>query len=181
MQITNTTIPEVLLFEPKTHFDERGYFMETFRASYFSDRDLEHQFVQDNQSFSVKGTLRGLHCQRHNPQGKLVRVVSGEIFDVAVDIREGSPFLGQWVGEYLSSDNHRQLWIPPGFAHGFYVTSETAVIAYKCSGYYCAEDEVTILWRDPSLSIHWPIYGSEPLLSAKDSAGLTFNEFRSLA
>ena len=169
MKITATAIPDVLLFEPQVHGDERGYFLETFRESHFSERGINLRFVQDNQSKSGQGILRGLHYQLKFPQGKLVRVLSGEIFDVAVDIRKSSPTFGKWVGELLSADNKRQLWVPPGFAHGFYVTSESAEIAYKCTEYYHPEDDYSLLWNDPAIAITWPLLGEQPQLSDKDS------------
>ena len=168
MIITETRIPEVLLFQPHTHGDDRGFFMETFRLSHFRDRGLEVEFVQDNHSRSRRNTLRGLHFQLNKPQGKLVRVLSGEVFDVAVDLRRSSPTFGRWVGEYLSSENNKQFWIPPGFAHGFYVTSDTADLAYKCTDYYSPGDDHSLLWSDPDIGIEWPNHAEEPLLSEKD-------------
>ena len=168
MIITETSIPEVLLFQPRTHGDDRGFFMETFRLSYFRDRGLEVEFVQDNHSRSRRNTLRGLHFQLDKPQGKLVRVLSGEVFDVAVDLRRSSPTFGRWVGDYLSSENNKQLWIPPGFAHGFYVTSDTADLAYKCTDYYSPGDDHSLLWSDPDIGIEWPNHAEEPFLSEKD-------------
>ena len=169
MKVTETSLPDVLLFEPAVHGDHRGYFMETFRASHFEARGLAVNFVQDNQSRSSRGTLRGLHYQLEFPQGKLVRVVSGEIFDVAVDIRRSSTTFGKWVGVVLSSENRQQLWVPPGFAHGFCVLSESAEICYKCTEYYHAEDDRALRWNDPGIGIHWPLDG-DPLLSEKDRA-----------
>jgi len=169
MQITPTAIADVLVFAPQVHGDERGYFLETFRESHFKERGIDLSFVQDNQSKSGQGILRGLHYQLKFPQGKLVRVLSGEIFDVAVDIRKSSPTFGQWVGETLSADNKKQLWVPPGFAHGFYVTSESAEISYKCTEYYHPEDDYSLLWNDPALAIEWPLVSAEPQLSEKDS------------
>ena len=169
MKITDTAVPGVLIFQPTMHADDRGFFMETFRSSHFATRGLEFDFVQDNQSHSKKGTLRGLHFQRERPQGKLVRVLSGEVFDVAVDIRKGSSTFGKWVGEYLSSDNNRQLWVPPGFAHGFYVISPVADLVYKCTDYYQKDDEISVSWSDPALAIEWPLNGQVPLLSERDS------------
>ena len=168
MIIHETIIPDVLLFEPKKHEDDRGVFMETFRSSYFKERGLHFDFVQDNQSRSKRGTLRGLHFQHSNPQGKLVRVLAGEVFDVAVDIRESSTTFGKWVGVYLSCENNKQLWVPPGFAHGFLVTSDTADLAYKCTDYYHSGDEFSLLWSDPDVAIDWPNLGQKPLLSPKD-------------
>ena len=168
MLVKETAIPDVLVLQPALHGDDRGFFMETFRASHFKERGLEFNFVQDNQSRSKKGTLRGLHFQGERPQGKLVRVLSGEVFDVAVDIRKESPTFGKWVGEYLSSENNKQLWVPPGFAHGFYVTSQVADLAYKCTDYYMKDDEFSLLWSDPDLAIEWPCQGKAPLLSERD-------------
>jgi dTDP-4-dehydrorhamnose 3,5-epimerase len=168
MNILPTAIPEVLLFEPTVHGDERGYFMETWRKSYFEELNIHLDFVQDNQSKSTQGTLRGLHYQLQHPQGKLVRVISGEIFDVAVDMRASSTSFGQWVGATLSAENKQQLWVPPGFAHGFYVTSSSAEISYKCTEYYHGEDDHSLLWNDPQLAIKWPLVNPQPLLSEKD-------------
>ena len=168
MIITETDIPEVLLLEPHTHGDDRGFFMETFRLSHFRERGLEVEFVQDNHSRSRRNTLRGLHFQLNKPQGKLVRVLSGEVFDVAVDLRRSSPTFGRWVGEYLSSENNKQLWIPPGFAHGFYVTSDVADLVYKCTDYYSPGDDHSLLWSDPDIGIEWPNHTEEPFLSEKD-------------
>ena len=168
MQQLKTKIPGVFLFEPTVHEDERGYFMESFRLSQFSDITCDINFVQDNQSKSRQGTLRGLHYQVNYPQGKLVRVLSGEIFDVAVDLRRSSPTFGKWVGEKLSSLNKKQLWIPEGFAHGFYVMSEEAEIFYKCTEYYHPEDDYSLLWNDPAVGIEWPNENREPILSEKD-------------
>ncbi|WP_432462969.1 dTDP-4-dehydrorhamnose 3,5-epimerase [Agarivorans sp. QJM3NY_33] len=176
MKVINTKIPDVKIIEPKVFGDERGFFMETWNQKQFEElvTGKPTKFVQDNHSKSKKGILRGLHYQTENTQGKLVRVVSGEVFDVAVDIRKGSPTLGQWVGEYLSSENKRQLWIPEGFAHGFYVTSDEAEFVYKCTDYYNPRVERVILWCDETLAIDWPVF-SEPLLSNKDMMGIKFN------
>ena len=171
MKISATAIADVWLLEPTLHGDERGYFMETFRASHFADRGIDLHFVQDNHSRSLQGTLRGLHYQRQFPQGKLARTLCGEVFDVAVDIRRGSPTFGQWVGEILSAENRKQLWIPPGFAHGFYVLSAVAELAYKCTDYYHPEDEHSIAWNDPAIGIQWPLVAGEPRLSARDRQG----------
>lgn len=170
MKIEATSLPDVLLLEPRVHGDARGYFMETFRQSWFAERGIDAVFVQDNQSRSAQGILRGLHYQLEFPQGKLVRVLSGEVYDVAVDLRRTSPTFRHWVGVTLSSDNHRQLWVPPGFAHGFYVTSAAAEIAYKCTEYYHPEDDHSLRWNDPELGIEWPLVKAEPILSAKDAA-----------
>lgn len=171
MQAIRTAIPDVLIIEPKVFGDARGFFYESFNAKAFQEATgLDVPFVQDNHSKSVKGVLRGLHYQIQQPQGKLVRVVAGEVFDVAVDIRKNSPTFGKWVGELLSGENKRQLWIPPGFAHGFVVLSETAEFLYKTTDYYAPQFERCIAWNDPDLAISWPVAG-EPLLSPKDAAG----------
>jgi dTDP-4-dehydrorhamnose 3,5-epimerase len=172
MKIIETSIPEVKIIEPKVFGDERGFFMETWNERAFSEAGIDANFVQDNHSRSVKNTLRGLHYQVKQPQGKLVRVTRGEVFDVAVDLRTKSPTFGQWVGKYLSEENNRMLWVPPGFAHGFLVTSETADFQYKCTDFYAPEYERTILWNDPVLAIDWGIkHENTLLLSAKDKAG----------
>ena len=172
MKATRLAIPEVVLIEPKVFGDARGFFFESFNQKAFNDATgTNHQFVQDNHSRSSKGVLRGLHYQIQQPQGKLVRVVRGAVFDVAVDIRKSSPTFGQWVAEELSEDNHRQLWVPPGFAHGFMVLSETAEFLYKTTDYYAPVYERCIVWDDPDLAIDWPNIGMAPLLSAKDFAG----------
>ncbi len=170
MNIIPTAIPEVKLLEPKVFGDERGFFMETFRDEWFRQYVCERTFVQENHSKSTQGVLRGLHYQTENTQGKLVRVVVGEVFDVAVDMRRSSPTFGQWVGEILSADNKRQLWVPEGFAHGFYVLSETAEFVYKCTDYYNPQAEHSLLWNDATVGIDWHLIG-EPSLSAKDLAG----------
>ena len=173
MNIVDTKIPEVKIIEPKVFGDDRGFFLETFQAvRYASVIGDGLTFVQDNHSRSCKGVLRGLHFQKNKPQGKLVRVVTGEVFDVAVDIRKGSVTFGQWVGVLLTGDNKKQFWVPPGFAHGFVVLSDTADFEYKCTDYYDPSDEGAICWNDPDLAIDWPI-DFEPSLSAKDlEAGL---------
>ncbi|MEX0619731.1 MAG: dTDP-4-dehydrorhamnose 3,5-epimerase [Pseudohongiellaceae bacterium] len=176
MKITPTAIPDVLILEPQVHGDHRGYFMETWRKSVFEELGIAAEFVQDNQSRSGQGILRGLHYQRRNPQGKLVRVLSGEIFDVAVDLRQQSPTFGQWAGVTLSADDHRQLWVPPGFAHGFYVVSSSADIMYKCTAYYAPGDEYGLRWNDPELGIDWPLVDAEPVLSARDAEAALFSE-----
>ena len=170
MNIIPTAIPEVKLLEPKVFGDERGFFMETFRDEWFRQYVCERTFVQENHSKSTQGVLRGLHYQTENTQGKLVRVVVGEVFDVAVDMRRSSPTFGQWVGEILSADNKRQLWVPEGFAHGYYVLSETAEFVYKCTDYYNPQAEHSLLWNDATVGIDWHLIG-EPSLSAKDLAG----------
>ena len=169
--VTPTAIPDVLVFTPKVFGDERGFFLESFNARDF--RELggqEVDFVQDNHSKSVKGVLRGLHYQIQNPQGKLVRVVQGRVFDVAVDLRKSSPTFGRWVGEVISAENHKQVWIPPGFAHGFVVLSETAEFLYKTTDYWYPEHERCLLWNDPAVGVKWPI-NSAPQLAAKDAVG----------
>jgi len=161
-------LPEVLVVEPDVFRDDRGFFLEVWHERKFRDGGLPAAFVQDNQSFSQRGTLRGLHAQIRRPQGKLVRAVVGEIFDVAVDIRPDSPTFGRWAGETLSGDNFRQLYVPPGFAHGFCVTSESAHVQYKCTQLYDRDDEVAIAWNDPAIGIVWPV--AEPRLSPRDLA-----------
>lgn len=163
-----TEIPEVLLIEPEVFGDERGYFMESFQAKRYAEAGIDQPFVQDNLSFSLKGILRGLHYQHPNAQGKLVQVLQGEVFDAAVDIRRGSPTFGQWVGERLDARDHNQLWIPPGFAHGFVALSDTALFAYKCTDYYAPDSERGIRWDDPDIGIRWPIEPTE--ISGKDTA-----------
>ena len=176
MRATPTAIPDVLVIEPKVFGDERGFFYESYNEKVFREATgLNVQFVQDNHSKSAKNVLRGLHYQVQQAQGKLVRVVQGEVFDVAVDIRKDSKTYGQWVGEILSADNKKQLWIPPGLAHGFVVLSETAEFLYKTTDYYAPAHERCIAWNDPDLAIAWPIDGM-PSLSAKDAAGITFRE-----
>lgn len=160
-------IPEVILVEPEVHRDERGLFLETYHQRKFADGGVTAAFVQDNHSYSVRGTLRGLHAQLRRPQGKLVRVVQGEVFDVAVDIRRDSPTFGRWVSEVLSGESFRQLYVPPGFAHGFCVLSDSAHVLYKCTELYDREDEIGLVWNDSEVGISWPI--QDPLLSSKDS------------
>ena len=175
MKVINTKIPDVKIIEPTVFGDERGFFIETWQQKKFEElvTGKPTLFVQDNHSKSKKGILRGLHFQTENTQGKLVRVVSGEVFDVAVDVRKYSPTFGEWVGVYLSSDNKRQLWVPEGFAHGFYVTSDEAEFVYKCTNYYDPNSEQSIKWDDPTLNINWPI-SVEPSLSKKDSDAVNF-------
>lgn len=175
MKIIETQIPDVKLLAPQLFGDERGFFMETFRDEWFKQNVANRTFVQENHSKSVKGVLRGLHYQTENTQGKLVRVVAGAVFDVAVDMRANSPTFGQWVGEILSAENKRQLWVPEGFAHGFYVLSESAEFVYKCTDYYNPQAEHSLLWNDPTVGIDWRLDG-EPSLSAKDLAGKTFQQ-----
>lgn len=172
MEVIQTTIPDVLIIEPKVFGDERGFFMESFNEKTFKEKTgVTAQFVQDNHSRSAKNVLRGLHYQIKQTQGKLVRVVLGEVYDVAVDIRKSSPTFGQWVGCLLSEANKRQFWVPPGFAHGFVVLSDTADFLYKTTDYYAPEYERSILWNDPQINIDWKLTG-EPVLSAKDQAGV---------
>lgn len=171
MQIQTTAIPGLLIIEPKVFGDERGFFYESFNARRFAElTGVQTRFVQDNHSKSAKNVLRGLHYQIQQPQGKLVRVIAGCVFDVAVDVRKSSPTFGQWVGITLSAANNRQLWIPEGFAHGFVVTSESAEFLYKTTDYWAPEFERSILWNDPAIGIQWPI-DAEPLLSGKDKIG----------
>ena len=172
MDFKKLAIPDVFLLTPKVFGDERGFFMETFRQSVFERHCGNYKFVQDNHSKSIRGTLRGLHYQLEKPQGKLVRVTLGEVFDVAVDIRESSPTFGQWVGAKLSAENKQMLWVPPGFAHGFYVCSDEAEFQYKCTNYYNPGDDYCIRWDDPELGIDWPLLKStSPLVSEIDSRG----------
>ncbi|NES68793.1 dTDP-4-dehydrorhamnose 3,5-epimerase [Okeania sp. SIO2B3] len=177
MNVIQTEIPEVLLIEPKVFGDERGFFMESFNQRNFSEKTgVNLEFVQDNHSRSSKGVLRGLHYQIQQAQGKLLRAVVGEIFDVAVDIRKNSPNFGKWVGYLLNAENKRQLWVPPGFAHGFLVVSETADVLYKTTDYYAPEYERSIIWNDPEIGIIWPLEGIEVKLSKKDEAGTTLKD-----
>lgn len=175
MKVTATTIPDVLIIEPKVFGDERGFFFESFnQATFEAAIGRQVTFVQDNHSRSVKNVLRGLHYQIQQTQGKLVRVVQGEMFDVAVDLRKSSPTFGQWVGAVLSADNKKQLWVPEGFAHGFAVLSDTAECLYKATDYYAPAYERCLAWDDAALNIHWPIT-NPPVLSSKDAQGLTLN------
>lgn len=174
MKALPTEIPDVLLIEPQVFGDSRGFFFESYNQRSFSEKSgVKVDFVQDNHSRSSQNVLRGLHYQIEQPQGKLVRVVLGEVFDIAVDIRKSSPTFGQWVGYLLSAENKRQLWIPAGFAHGFLVVSEVAEVLYKATDYYAPQHERCILWNDPDLAITWPLK-AEPILSAKDQAGKPF-------
>jgi len=177
MHFEPTTIPDVILITPQVFGDERGFFMETYQAQRFGAAGLPFIYVQDNHSGSQHGSLRGLHYQIRQPQGKVIRVLVGEIYDVAVDLRRWSPTFGQWVGIELSAKNKLQIWVPPGFAHGFYVMSDWAEVAYKATDYYAPEWERTMLWNDPVLGITWPIpQGEQPILSAKDQQGLPLAE-----
>jgi dTDP-4-dehydrorhamnose 3,5-epimerase len=172
MEFVPTNLPEVILLRPKIFGDERGFFLETYRLDHFIEAGISAPFVQDNHSGSQQGVLRGLHYQIRQAQGKLVRVISGEIYDVAVDIRRSSPTCGQWTGAKLSAENKFQLWVPPGFAHGFYVLSEWAEVTYKVTDYYAPAWERSLLWNDPVLAIQWPLIdGRTPALAAKDADG----------
>jgi len=173
--VTKTKIPEVLLLEPKVYGDDRGFFLESYNQRSFAEVGLTQIFVQDNHSRSSRNVLRGLHYQIGRPQGKLIRVVSGSIWDVAVDIRRSSPTFGQWVGEELSGENRRIFWIPEGFAHGFIVTSDSADVLYKATDFYTPSAERTLLWNDPQLGITWPLNG-EPVLSQKDREGFLLSQ-----
>ena len=171
MRFLPTTLRDVVLVEPRVHGDERGFFMETWHRERFAQAGIDCQFVQDNHSRSVRGTLRGLHFQLNHVQGKLVRVTSGEVFDVAVDVRRSSPTFGRWEGARLSAANRRSLWVPPGFAHGFLVLSDVADFVYKCTDYYDPESERAIRWDDPAIGVDWPLEpGTMPILSARDAA-----------
>ena len=175
MQVIDTSVPDLKIIEPKVFGDERGFFIVTFRCDWFKDNVANVNFVQDNHSKSSHGIIRGLHYQLRHTQGKLVRVTSGEIYDVAVDMRKSSPTFGQHAGVVLSADNKRQLWVPEGFAHGFYVMSGSAEFVYKCTDYYAPEHEVSLLWNDPVLAIQWPLVGDvTPSLSVKDKGGVFF-------
>ena len=172
MRFTPTRIPDVVVVETDVLGDDRGFFMETWHERAFSAAGVEARFVQDNYTKSSNGVLRGLHYQVEQPQGKLIRVVVGEAFDVAVDLRRASPTFGRWVGETLSATNKRSVWIPPGFAHGFFVTGESAEIVYRCTDYYAPQHERTLLWNDDDVAIEWPSFEpGQPVLSAKDAAG----------
>lgn len=175
MEVQQMEIPDLLLLKPKVFGDARGFFMESYNSQLFKELGISHAFVQDNHSSSSKGILRGLHYQIGCPQGKLVRVVRGAVFDVAVDVRKSSQTFGKWVGVELSEENKQIFWVPPGFAHGFLVLSERADFLYKTTDFYSPKDERCILWNDPSLNIRWPLSG-EPILSDKDRKGSLFSE-----
>ena len=170
MRFISTAIPEVIIIEPRVFEDPRGFFFESFQKQRFAEAGIHYDFVQDNHSKSQQGVLRGLHYQIQQPQGKLLRVIAGEIFDVAVDIRKSSPTFGKWVGETISAENKKLFWVPPGFAHGFYVTSPEAEVLYKATDYYAPQWERTIAWNDPTINIDWSLRGT-PILSPKDEAG----------
>ncbi len=175
MNIQETDIPGVLIVEPRVHGDERGWFMEAWQERRYAEAGITGPFVQDNMARSRHGILRGLHLQHPHAQGKLVQEVVGEVFDVAVDVRRGSPHFGRWVGVILSAENHRQLWVPPGFAHGYVVTSGEAIFSYKCSEYYHPETDLSIRWDDPDIGIDWPVVG-QPSLSQKDAEALLLKD-----
>lgn len=182
MKVIPTHIPDVLILEPQVFGDARGFFLETWNARKFADLGLDWTFVQDNHSRSVQGVLRGLHYQIRHPQGKLVRVTQGAVFDVAVDLRQSSPTYGQWAGVELSADNQRLFWIPPGFAHGFYVLSESADFLYKCTDYYYPEYDRSLRWDDPTIGIAWPLLnGEQPTISAKDAAAKSWTDAEKFA
>jgi dTDP-4-dehydrorhamnose 3,5-epimerase len=177
MKVVETIIPDVKVIEPRVFGDKRGFFLETFRDDWFRQHCADVTFVQDNHSKSCQGILRGLHYQLTQTQGKLVRVTQGEVFDVAVDMRKASPTFGHWVGVHLSAENNKQLWVPAGFAHGFYVTTESAEFVYKCTDYYHPESEISINYNDADLSIDWPLVdGKRPSLSGKDENGINFKD-----
>jgi dTDP-4-dehydrorhamnose 3,5-epimerase len=176
MRTQPTAIPDVVLVVPQPFTDTRGYFMQAWQAENYAAAGIASRFVQDNHSHSRRGVLRGLHYQSQQPQGKLVYVVMGEVFDVAVDLRRSSPTFGRWAGARLSGENHHQMWIPPGFAHGFYTISESADVLYKCTDYYAPAHEHTLLWNDPEVGIEWPLTDPRPLLSDKDARGKPLRE-----
>lgn len=176
MQFLHSDIPDVVVIDPVVHEDARGFFTETWHAEKFADAGIDAAFVQDNHTRSERGTLRGLHYQVEQAQGKLVRVSQGEAFDVAVDLRKSSPTFGQWTGTTLSGENRRSIWIPPGFAHGFYVTGDCAEFIYRCTDYYSPENERTIRWDDPDIGIVWPLGNATPVVSDKDAAGVALKD-----
>ena len=177
MQFSSTKLPGVVLVEPKVFEDDRGFFFESYHQQRFSEQGLALEFCQDNHSRSKKGALRGIHYQIRQAQGKLVRVVIGEIYDVAVDLRKSSPTFGQWMSLYLSAENKKQLYVPPGFGHGFYVVSEWAEVLYKTTDHYAPQWELTLLWNDPDVNVDWPVApGEEPILSPKDAAGIPLGQ-----
>ena len=182
MKFVETSLVGIIRIEPTVHRDGRGYFMETWQSRRFAEHGISAEFVQDNVSRSTRGTLRGLHYQIEQAQGKLVRVIEGEVYDLAVDLRKSSPQYGQWVGEVLSAENKHQLWVPPGFGHGFLVLSETAEFAYKCTDYYAPEFERSIRWDDPDIGIEWPLVdGKQPMLSPRDADAPLFKDAETYA
>lgn len=177
MQVSSTEIADLKIVEPDCYGDDRGFVFESFSTNRYADEvGIKLNFVQDNHSRSGRGVLRGLHYQFDQPQGKLVRSACGEVFDVAVDLRRGSPTFRRWAGVVLSADNRRQLWVPPGFAHGFFVLSEIAEVLYKATEYYNPEDEHCLAWNDPTIAVEWPLGGQNPIVSKRDNAGLPFGE-----
>jgi dTDP-4-dehydrorhamnose 3,5-epimerase len=180
MKFLPTELPGVILIEPQVWRDERGFFLETYQREKYAAGGIDADFVQDNHSRSVRGTLRGLHAQLARPQGKLIRVIEGEIFDVAVDVRRGSPHFGKWMGAWLTAENFQQIYVPPGFVHGFCVTSDIAQVEYKCTDIYDPTSEITVLWNDPALGIQWPDLPMAPLLSKKDQQGKSLAEMAEL-
>jgi dTDP-4-dehydrorhamnose 3,5-epimerase len=176
VNVIQTAIPDVLMIEPVVRGDARGFFVEVWHEERYRSAGIDLPFVQDNHSRSGRGTLRGLHYQIQQAQGKLVRVAAGQVFDVAVDLRRSSPAFGRWVGTILSGENHRQLWVPPGFAHGFYVMSDSADLLYKCTDLYAPQYDRTLQWNDPEVGVEWPLSGLAPLLSAKDQAGVPLRD-----
>ena len=176
MRVLPTEIPGVVIIEPDVYRDSRGFFVETHHQERYAEAGIRGPFIQDNHSRSVRGALRGLHAQRTKAQGKLIRVVAGEMFDVAVDIRRGSPTFGKWVGVVLSGDNFRQIYVPPGFAHGFCVLSDRVDVEYKCTAFYAPSDELSVLWNDPEIGIAWPI--RDPVMSPKDAAAPRLSEVK---
>jgi dTDP-4-dehydrorhamnose 3,5-epimerase len=176
VNVIQTAIPDVLMIEPVVRGDARGFFVEVWHEERYRSAGIDLPFVQDNHSRSGRGTLRGLHYQIQQAQGKLVRVAAGQVFDVAVDLRRSSPAFGRWVGTILSGENHRQLWVPPGFAHGFYVMSDSADLLYKCTDLYAPQYDRTLQWNDPEVGVEWPLSGLAPLLSAKDQAGVLLRD-----
>lgn len=176
MKIAPTQLPEVLVIEPQVFGDERGFFLESWNQASFAEAGLDLQFVQDNHSRSARGVLRGIHYQLSRPQGKLVRVTAGRVFDVAVDLRRSSPRFGRWAGAELSAENKRMMWVPPGFGHGFLTIEEGTDFLYKCTEFYAPDDEHCIAWDDPQIGVEWPLGGIEPSLSRKDQAGLPLAE-----
>lgn len=181
MKVVETALPGVLLIEPRVFGDDRGFFLESWNAERFAESGLDMTFVQDNHSKSARGVLRGLHYQNPEPQGKLVRVVAGAVFDVAVDLRRSSPGFGRWVGYELSADNKRMLWVPPGFAHGFLSLADGTEFLYKCTSFYRPQHEQSLLWNDPAVGIDWPLGDIEPQLAAKDATGKPLAEVDTFA